>query len=121
MKSLILDFIRFLLFILKRIVIILFRSKYLKYKDKVNVIKDNLEELMDFKEMLKIKGFEVEEHNIPTNYGYILTLHRISYNKLHHMTNNTCKKLKMKKTKENEKNILEEKIIQEKTIIKQYY
>jgi len=64
---------------------------------------------MDFKEMLQIKGFEVEQHNIPINNGYISTLHRISYNKLHHMTNNTCKKLKMKKTKENEKNILERK------------
>ena len=79
LKSVIIKFIDLLLLFLKRFVVILFRSQYLRHQNTANVINNKLEELMNFKEMVQSKGFEVEEHKVTTNDGYILKLYRISY------------------------------------------
>lgn len=79
LKTFIHKLIEFLLMTMKGLIIIFFRNEYIGYEKKENIINDNLEELMDFKELVKMKGFDIEDHKVITSDGYILTLHRLKY------------------------------------------
>jgi len=52
-------------------------ENYEKFKNRENIKKENVEELMNFNELANSKGYLVEDHEVITEDGYILKLHRL--------------------------------------------